>query len=575
MKKVRYVKQSNLKDCASSCIYNIIRYYKGNINYNSITKKLHITKKGSSIYNVVKTLRYYKLEANAYRCDYNNLLNLNHPVIAYLKIDNYYHYVVIKKIKNNKIYIFDPIRGNLIYSKDEFYNEWQEVIIDINCHNKLQKEKSSYMNFLKRIIKENILLLFLILFIVTLYTLSNLSGTYFIKYIIDEFDFKKVIVFITVFEVLKNALSFINGKLMIKAYIKINTKIRESIYQKIFNLPNKEAKGFNLICRIEDLSCISEFIFNFPELLINILYIVIIIIFYFVKRLLYPYILLILIVLMLSFHLFFRNRLIDFFDKERNNFIKLNNSLIEKISLIPIIFKLKANKEFINKEINNYKDYLLFQKKLNNNMLYYSLILNIFYIFINFVVILISFHYNSLNQISLGDFYINYILFQMCFSSIINVLNFDKLFLSSKNAFKRIVDLYNYDYSGEVESINKPLVIESNEPLLVDTIDNNIMFERDISKYELDKVKKVCLINNNELVDNDLDASIKEKIILARSILSNNNTIILNNCMNNLDSISKKIIIKNIMTEYNKKIIYRSNKFCKKKGGKCEKVRYL
>ena len=163
----------------------------------------------------------------------------------------------------------------------------------------------------------------------------------------------------------------------------------------------------------------------------------------------------------------------------------------------------------------------------------------------------------------------------MCFSSIINVLNFDKLFLSSKNAFKRIVDLYNYDYSGEVESFSKPLVIESNEPLLVDTIDNNILFERNISNEELDKVKKVCLINNNELVDNDLDASIKEKIILARSILSDNNTIILNNCMNNLDSISKKIIIKNIMTEYNKKLVYRSNKSCKRKGGKCEKDRYL
>ena len=105
------------------------------------------------------------------------MLNLNHPVIAYFKIENYYHYVVIKKIKNNKIYIFDPIRGNLIYSKNEFYNEWQEVIIDIICHNKLHKEKNSYKDFLKNIIRENILLLFLILLIVTLYTLSNLSGT--------------------------------------------------------------------------------------------------------------------------------------------------------------------------------------------------------------------------------------------------------------------------------------------------------------------------------------------------------------------------------------------------------------
>ena len=64
---------------------------------------------------------------------------------------------------------------------------------------------------------------------------------------------------------------------MIKANIKLNNKIRTNMYNKIFNLPNtKEVKTINFIYRIDDLSCISDFIFNFPELLIDILYILII-----------------------------------------------------------------------------------------------------------------------------------------------------------------------------------------------------------------------------------------------------------------------------------------------------------
>lgn len=600
MKTVRYVKQSNLKDCASSCIYNIIRYYKGNINYNNITKRLKISNKGSSIYNIVKTLRYYNLKADAYKCDYDNLIKLNHPTIAYLKINNYYHFVIIKRIKNNKIFLFDPIRGDLIYNKNKFINEWQNIIIHVSCTQKLKKEKDLYKNYLIKIIKENKLILSIIFILVTLFSLSNLSSAYIIKFIIDEFDFKKIIIFLMLFEILKNSLSFINGKLMLKAYVKINSKIRNNMYHKIFNLPNtREAKAFNLICKIDDLSCISDFIFNFPGILIDLLYIIIILIFYLYKGLLYPYILILLTILSLSFHLLIRNKLINLFDTERNNYITLNNSLIEKINLIPIIHKLKASKNFINKEINNYNNYLSYQKKLNNNMLYYDLILSIIFLAINLLVILVSFHYNSFKMISLGDFYINYTLFIMYSNSISNILNFDRLFLSSKNAFKRIIDLFEYDFSGEVKHnkidiknafiydkryLYDSLEINNYEPLMLDSINNNIIFERNVKEEELSKVKEVCLINDNELLEDNVLASKREKVVLARSLLSNKKTIIINNCLNNINSIEERKILKNIITEYNKNIIYISdrkdnidlfNNTSRTKGGKCEKVKYI
>ena len=159
MKRVRFVKQSNLKDCASSCIFNLIKYYKGNVNYNNITKRLNITEKGSSIYNVVKTLRYYKFTSDAYKCNYDNLVNIKHPFIAYLKIEDYYHYVIVKRIKNNKVYIFDPIRGDIIYTKNKFILEWQNIIIDAICNTNLIHEKNSYKGYLFTLIGANKLLL--------------------------------------------------------------------------------------------------------------------------------------------------------------------------------------------------------------------------------------------------------------------------------------------------------------------------------------------------------------------------------------------------------------------------------
>ena len=211
MKIFRFVKQSNLKDCASSCIYNLIRYYKGNVNYNNITKKLNITEKGSSIYNVVKTLKYYKFTSDAYKCNYDNLITINHPFIAYLKIEEYYHYVIIKKIKNNKVYIFDPIRGNLIYTKNQFILEWQNIIIDVISNNAIVKEKNSYKRYLYTLIGDNKLLLSVIFIFAIFFTISNLTSTYLLKYIIDELDFKKVIFLIIIFESIKRIWVLIYG----------------------------------------------------------------------------------------------------------------------------------------------------------------------------------------------------------------------------------------------------------------------------------------------------------------------------------------------------------------------------
>jgi ABC-type transport system involved in cytochrome bd biosynthesis fused ATPase/permease subunit len=119
---------------------------------------------------------------------------------------------------------------------------------------------------------------------------------------------------------------------------------------------------------------------------------------------------------------------------------------------------------------------------------------------------------------------------------------------------------------------------------MADTIDNNIIFKRNINKKDLDKVKRVCLIYGNNILDNNVNTSLKEKIILARYLLLDNKIVIINNLFRNLSSKEEKIILKNIMTEYNKTIIFISKRkdnsylfdnLVRLRGGKCEKVRYL
>ena len=108
-----------------------------------------------------------------------------------------------------------------------------------------------------------------------------------------------------------------------------------------------------------------------------------------------------------------------------------------------------VRKEFLNIETKNYDNYLLSHKEINNSMINYNLLLDIIFLIINTIILIVSFKLISQNLISLGDFYINYSLFLMYISSVDNILNFDRLFLSSKNAFRRLIDLYDYDFNKE------------------------------------------------------------------------------------------------------------------------------
>jgi len=50
----KYVFQDEEKDCGVICLYNIIKYYKGNVDIDRLKDKLKTDKNGTSVYNIVK-----------------------------------------------------------------------------------------------------------------------------------------------------------------------------------------------------------------------------------------------------------------------------------------------------------------------------------------------------------------------------------------------------------------------------------------------------------------------------------------------------------------------------------------
>ena len=148
MKKSLIVKQDGYKECGAASLLSIIRYYGGNISINKLVDWTKTDKYGTNFYNIKQAAEKVGLEAIGYKVDeINKLYQVKTPFICQVIEKNYEHFVVVYKIKKNKLEIMDPSRGKLILTTDEFLCSWTSYIMVFNPVKKLVCYKNEkYLN---------------------------------------------------------------------------------------------------------------------------------------------------------------------------------------------------------------------------------------------------------------------------------------------------------------------------------------------------------------------------------------------------------------------------------------------
>ena len=68
--------------------------------------------------------RHFGFLAKGIKTDYMTLMNLKRPVIAYLEGDGFNHFVVIRQVTDDWVYVSDPTWGNRRYVRGMFKELW-------------------------------------------------------------------------------------------------------------------------------------------------------------------------------------------------------------------------------------------------------------------------------------------------------------------------------------------------------------------------------------------------------------------------------------------------------------------
>lgn len=467
----KYERQHGIKDCGVTCLYNIIKYYNGNISMSKLRKLTKTNENGTNVYNIVNASNSLGLKAEAYKCEFNDLSNVKLPIIAHIKLDNKFdHFVILEKINNEKIIVQDPIRGKVVYDDISFKKEWTGSIITFDKMNNLVKEKQNgaFINLKSYIfLYKKILLLFLVLTILA--SLFSLLNSFYLSSLYNQKNNYHIVLFLfLLFSVFKIITDYIRNSIVFDFDNNFDSKLTNNIYKKILSLPLKYHHSRpvgDIMSRVNDLSSIKEFI-NFVSfsLITDFLFVIIIfIIIFFINKLLF----LLLIIFALTYmfvYLLFRDKIysMSLILKEKNS--EVNSYLIESILGIDTIKNFNIEKERKLRFKSKYNNLLKLNVKYNKFILSIELFQNFIMTISNVFILFVGIKLVNKGLLLFSNLIIINSLLIYFFISLKNIIYFDRILIDSKNSYNRLEDLLdeeednnnksNFNFNNNIEFKN-------------------------------------------------------------------------------------------------------------------------
>lgn len=122
MLKFPHYKQYDEMDCGPTCLRIICKHFGKDFSLDYLRSLTHTSRSGTSMLSLSNAAEKLGLRTMAAKLSYIDVVEASpYPFIAYW---NQSHYVVVYKIKKDKIFVSDPAHGLLTLTKLEFLKGW-------------------------------------------------------------------------------------------------------------------------------------------------------------------------------------------------------------------------------------------------------------------------------------------------------------------------------------------------------------------------------------------------------------------------------------------------------------------
>jgi ATP-binding cassette, subfamily B, bacterial len=277
-----FVKQPDAMDCGPSCLKMIAGYYKVNHSLDSLRKKCFITREGVSFLGLSEAADAIGFRTIGVKIPFE-MLNENVPLPCIVHWRQK-HFVVVYKIKKDKIWVADPGIGHIKYRREEFVKNWATtlksgepvglvLILEPTpsiYDNELDSEKKRGFGFLYKYFRLYKKFSFQLVLGLILASLIQLVIPFLTQSVIDiginnnDLGFIYLILFAQLALVLgRMSVEFIRGWLLLHIGSRVNVAVISDFLQKLMSLPvaffDTKLTG-DILQRIDDNTRIEEFL---------------------------------------------------------------------------------------------------------------------------------------------------------------------------------------------------------------------------------------------------------------------------------------------------------------------------
>lgn len=184
-KKVPYVEQMQQTECGLCCSAMILRYYKSTEPLSQLREYLDAGRDGIKISQLSNYFKHRGFETHMYKASVENLGKLPTPAIIFW---NNEHFVVLEKVDKNYFSVVDPAFGRRRIKKDDFAEEYSNVILTLEPTEKfvpVKYKEHIWKPIIKNLTREKTLFLKVMVLAIVTYLIS-ISLPIMVQYLIDE-----------------------------------------------------------------------------------------------------------------------------------------------------------------------------------------------------------------------------------------------------------------------------------------------------------------------------------------------------------------------------------------------------
>lgn len=122
MIKFPHYRQHDQMDCGPTCLRMIAKHHGRRYSMDTLRQKSGINREGVSLLGISEAAEEIGFRTVGAKLTWEQLKKeVALPCVVYW---DQVHFVVVYKIKGDKVYIADPAKGKVTYPKDEFLRRW-------------------------------------------------------------------------------------------------------------------------------------------------------------------------------------------------------------------------------------------------------------------------------------------------------------------------------------------------------------------------------------------------------------------------------------------------------------------